>query len=251
MSFAQNVCFSGVTRLLMGRTLSPLTIVENMIKGIYEITTDYKFPGLEASGPVVNLVAFQANYSPNYFLQPGDADLDLNMVNSFFIYNNPFVAVTGGNYQVQTNSGYNLTYKTIDNIEVLLNIPGLPINWTRHEGEVWVTMPDNTYSIYMRYQKEHPWPSRNTTTEAAGNDLVLLPNDWQDIVEHITAMRCAREINLSNRANELYTILFGDTKFQSSDGVDGSPGLIAKRTSQRNRDQKTAPKRLRLRMGSV
>ena len=55
-----------------------------------ELSEDYKFPGLQTTGPVVNLVPLQANYSPDFFLKPADAGLELNKVDSFFIYTNGY-----------------------------------------------------------------------------------------------------------------------------------------------------------------
>jgi hypothetical protein len=64
-------------------------------------------------------------------------------------------------------------------------------------------------------------------------------------------MRAARDLNLQSKANELYTALYGDSKFQLTSGVEGCPGLIFQRTSQERRDQGTAMKSMRLKMGRV
>jgi len=239
--------YPGIQRLLMNRPISTAIMAENVRKSILEFQENYKFQGLEVSGPTVAFTPFVSNYSPSFFLNPGDATLELEKVDSFFVYNNPFAPVTTAG---QTNPGYNLKYRTIDNMEVLINIPGLPIYWTRHEGQVWIgSMPDQAYNVYMRYQKEHPFP--NAGTGNAGTDPILLPSTWQDILEYDGAKRCAQEINLSTKVSELHARLYGDEKFQSTDGVEGQPGLIFQRTSQRYRDQTTSTKRFRPRMGSV
>lgn len=239
--------YPAIGRLLMNRGVAIAFMAEAIRKGVLELTESYKFQGLEVSGPTVAFTPLVANYSPNYFLAPADDGIELNQVNSFFVYNNPFVPVTSSS---QTNAGYNIKYRTIDNIENLINIPGLPLYWTRHEGEIWVgSMPDQAYNVYMRYQKEHPFPNAGTVN--AGNDTLYLPNSWQDILEYVGAMRLAQEIGLSSKVTEFQTRLYGDVKFQKTGGIEGQPGLIFQRTSQRNRDQSTAMKRTRLRMGQV
>ncbi len=223
------------------------TIAEYARKSALEISENYKFPGLQTSGPVVQLVPLQAVYPVSYFMSTADqADVpDINKVDSFFIYNNGYQDLETANQQ---NTGFNLKFKTIDVIEVLINVPGLPTAWTRHEDNIWVgDVPDQPYYLYMRYQKEHPFP--NAGTMDANNDYILWPNSWQDIMEYAVAMRAARDLNLQSKANELYTALYGDSKFQSTSGVEGTPGLIFMRTPQENRDQTTTTKSLRLKMG--
>jgi len=244
--------YPAIKRLLMGRTVSEAIMAESVRKGILELTENYKFQGLEVSGPTVNFTPYVSFYSPDYFLKPADAGLELEKVDSFYIFTQAFVTVTSSS---QSNSGFNLKFRTVDDNEVLINIPGLPMFWSRYNKQIWIgSMPDQDYPVYMRYQKEHPFPLAGVappTTPNAGDDPVLLPNSWQDICEYASAMRCAQEINLSGKVTELHTRLYGDQKFQTSDGVEGSPGLIFQRTSQRNRDQTTSRKSFRLRMGIV
>ena len=247
MSFAISVLQTGAVALLNGRQPSAWnnTLAEYARKSVLELSENYKFPGLQVTGPVVQLIPLQAVYAPGYFLQIPDATLEVNKVNSFFIYNSPYASLSSAN---SFNSGYNLKFRTINDIEVLINVPGLPIYWTRHEGDVWLgSVPDQAYYIYMRYQKENPFPNQGTGT--ANTDLIYMPNSWQDILEYSIAMRAARDLNLSTKANELFTALYGDAKFQTSGGIEGSPGLIFQRTSQENRDQTTSSKSMRIKMG--
>jgi len=164
MPFTIGALATGVTSLLNGRTNYNNTLAEYARKSTLELTENYKSPYLQTSGPVVSLVALQAVYSPNYFLSTGDQNLEVNKVNSFFIYNTAYSALTSSS---QANTGYNLTFRTINDIEVLINIPGLPVHWTRHEGDIWLgSVPDQNYNIYMRYQKENPFQTlaRRTPT---------------------------------------------------------------------------------------
>lgn len=248
MSFQVSDCYAGITGLLMNRTVSNGIMQEAMRKAVLEFTTDYKHPLLEATGPIVSFVPFQSNYAASYFMQSADAALDLSKVNSFFLYNNPFIAPSSDNSQ--TNAGYDLKFRSIKDIEVLLNIPGLPIYWSRNNNQLWFgSMPDNAYNTYMRYQKEHP--SANTPGGFASNPQIMMSDEWQDMLEYAAAMRIAPQVNLASKRVELREALYGDEKFQQSSGIEGAPGLIFQRTSQRNRDQATTTRRLRLRMGGV
>lgn len=248
MSFTVADCYPGIIGLLMNRNINPGVMAEAVRKGVLELTNDYKHPLLEATGPVTNFIAYQNVYSPNYWLQNADDNLDVMKVNSFFIYNSPFVVPSATNSL--TNSGYDLKFRSINDIEVLINIPGLPLYWTRNNNQLYFgSMPDQTYSAYMRYQKEHPFP--NAGTGLAGEDPILMADEWQETCEYASAMRIAPQVNLSGKRTELREALYGDQKFQQTSGIEGSPGLIFQLTSQRNRDQATTTRRFRLRMGSV
>lgn len=240
MSYSIASLSTRIQSLLQGRVINPTMLVIYAQDTALELSENYKFPGLQTSGPVVELVPLQAVYSPNFFLSTIDQGLEINKVDSFFIYTNGYTQLQS---PTQQNTGFDLKFKTIDNIEVLINIPGLPTAWTRHEDNIWLgCVPDQNYSCYMRYIHESPFPA-NTSA-----DLVYFPNSWKDILSYSIAMRWARDLNLQSKANELYTALFGDSKFQISGGTDGTPGLIFQRTSQENRDQTTTTKSLRLRM---
>lgn len=248
MSFEAGDLFVGIQSLLMNRVIQNAVMLEGIRKAVLELTNDYKHPLLEATGPNVNFVAYQNVYAPNFFLQPGDANLDIEKVNSFFIFNNPYVAPSAQNSL--TNAGYDLKFRSIDSFEVLLNIPGLPIYWGRNNNQLYFgSMPDNTYTVYMRYQKQHPLS--NVVNGFTTVTPIEMADEWQETLEYAAAMRIAPQVNLSGKRTELREALYGNQKFQETSGIEGSPGLIFGLTSQRNRDQATTTRRFRLRMGSV
>ena len=232
-----------VSKLLQGRPIADADLINYAQDTALELGENYKFPGLQSTGPVKQLIPLQAVYSPNFFLSTSDQGLEVNKVDSFFIYTNGYTQLSS---PTQQNTGFELKFKTIDNIEVLINVPGLPTAWTRHEGNIWLgCVPDQAYSCYMRYIHEGPFPLGTTA------DFIYFPNSWKDILSYCIAMRAARDLNLQSKANELYTALYGDAKFQLSGGTDGTPGLVFQRTSQENRDQTTTTKSLRLRINRM
>lgn len=253
MSFVAQDCTTGISGLLMNRTVAPVIMMEAIRKAVLELTTDYKHPLLEDTGPITNLVAYQNNYTPSFFLQALEAPLDLSKVNSFFVYNSGYAAPGPGN--LVTNAGYDLKYRSVDSIEVLLNIPGLPMYWTRNNNQIYIaSMPDSAYPVFMRYQTQHPLTQAviddAPSTAAFSAQQIMMADEWMEIVEYAAAIRIAPQVNLANKKNELHTSLYGDQKFQTSSGIEGAPGLIFQRTSQRNRDQSTTTRRFRLRMGN-
>jgi hypothetical protein len=248
MSFQCEDCFTGIQALLMNRPVQQALMLEELRKSVLEFTENYKHPLLEATGPTVQLTQDVYVYSPDFFMNAPDAGLDVSMVNSFFIfesYNGP-----PSPSSTLTNSGYNLKYRSIDAVEVLMNIPGIPVYWSRNNNQIYLgSIPDNSYYLYMRYQREHPLA--NTVNGFTSTTQILMADTWQEILEYACAMRVAPKVNLADKKTELHTSLYGDTKFQSSSGIEGAPGLIFQRTSQRNRDQATTTRRLRIRMGRV
>lgn len=248
MSFVVSDCYTGIQALLMNRTIATSAMQEEIRKAVLELTEDYKHPLLEATGPNTNLVSLQNVYAPNFFLNAGDDNLDVSKVNSFFIYNNTYQVPTSNSSA--TNAGYDLKYRSMDAIEVLLQVPGLPVYWSRHNNQIYIaSMPDDDYTVYMRYQKQHPLS--NVVGGFVDGTQILMADTWQEIIEYAAAIRIAPKVNLANKKQELHTSLYGDQKFQTSGGIEGAPGLIFQRTSQRNRDQSTTTRRLRLRMGRV
>jgi len=238
--------YPAISDNLMGRQVPTAKVAEAIRKAILEYTENYKFTELQETGPTVQFIVNQPNYAPNYFLNPGSAALKMNKVNSFFLFLDPYAAPSSAIY-TGSNAGYDITFRTIDRMEVLINTTGMPLHWSRHDGSIWFGCnPDQTYYTYMRYQREHPFP--NAGTGNAGNDPIFMPDSWQEAIEYAASERLAQIYNLSSKVTELNARLKGDSKFQTSGGIEGSPGLIFQLTSDEQRDQSTTVKRFRLRM---
>jgi hypothetical protein len=242
MAFTVGSIYAAMPNYFSGRTIPSAQCYENTRKAILEMSENYKLPGLQATGPTVPLTLNYAGpYPYSTFQNAQYAGLEINKFDSFFIYYNGPVVPN------QENAGFPLRFKTINDLEILLNIPGLPTNWTRHEGQIYFAMaPNQIYYVYLRFQFEHPFP--NAGTSNAGNDPILLPNSWQDIVELATAEREASDFNLDARAAKFRQRIYGDPKFEATGGTEGAPGLLFARTSQEQRDQTTTMKSLRLLM---
>lgn len=237
---------------LMGRIIPTSKMADAIRKMVMEITENYDCYMLQETQPTLQFQQFVANYPLSFFfasstdpyLQPGY----INKIRSIFLYidsSSPPV-IDGTN---STAAGYNLTFRTIDRLNVLLNLVGLPIHWSRYNNQIWIAaVPDQAYYFQIRLQREHLFPNAGTTNE--GTDTIFLANSWQDILEYGAAQRLAQIYNLSTKATELNERLRGDAKFQLTGGLEGQPGLIFQRTSQEQRDQTTTVKQFRLKMGN-
>lgn len=245
-SYTVNTIYTNMPNYFSGRSIPQSSCWEHTAKVCLELSQNYPFSGLEVTGPTITLTQYKAGpYTYSTFQQPADAGLELNKFDSFFAY------YQGGPPVVdQANAGYPLKFRSIDDLEILMNQLGPPTYWSRHDGNIYFAMqPDqaNFYYVYLRYQKEHPFPNRGTAS--AGSDPILLGNTWQDIVEVCVAERLARfDFNLNKRATDFYESVYGDPKFQRTGGTEGAPGLIFSRTSHTQRDQTTSTRQMRLRM---
>lgn len=232
MSFTVGTIQGTLPRLLAGRTLATTDMADWTRKSVLELTENYKFPQLQATGPLVQLTQFSAGpYAYNLFLQTGDAGLEIEKIDSFFLfYQVPAFPLDASNGE---NPGYPLFFRTIDVMEIEINTLGIPIHWTRHEGQIYFGFaPNQAYYLYARYRKEHPFSS-----PPQASDPILMPNSWQDIVEYATAERAANELRLWDIAKGYHTAIYGDPLFERSGGTEGQPGLIFKRTSQEQQDK--------------
>lgn len=244
MAYTVGTIQATLPQVLAGRTLPSAQTAEYVRKAVLELTENYKFPALQTSGPNFTLPIGNAGpYPYNDFLSVADQNLEIEKIDSFFIYYNPPVfplTATSG-----VNPGYPLRFSTIDAMEMEINILGIPIHWSRHEGQIYFGFaPNQKYVVYARYRKEHPFPNAGLIT--APNDPILMPNSWQDIVEYSTGERAAFDIRLYDIAAKNHEILYGDTKFIRTNGIEGKPGLIFGRTSQEEQDQSTTHKMMRV-----
>lgn len=205
---------------------------------ILELSRDHRFQGLERTGPQVILTTNVNNYTNDFFIQPADMGKVTNLIPNLFRFFTYPLNTTGG------NSGSNLAWKTIDAIELMLNLPGIPTYFTRYQDKYWLApVQQSPFVIYMRYQIEHPFSKPVSPTDA-----FLLPNEWKEIAEYAAAQRGAINLRLLDYASQYHTILFGDPEFQRSSGATGMPGLIFRRIMQMEGDSTSMMRQIRVKV---
>lgn len=222
--------------------LESLGVYQWLMDAILELSRDYRFPDLERTGPNVTLTANVNNYSNDALIQPTDVGKVTNLIPNFFRYfNYPIGSIATG------AAGSNLIWKTIDAIELMLNLPGVPAYFTRYQNKYWVAPVQISPLIaYLRYQIEHPF-----SNPPAKTDPFMLPNEWREIAEYAAAYRGAINLRLLDYAQSYHTILFGDPEFQRSSGATGMPGLIFRRITQMEGDSTSMMKQIRVHVPSL
>jgi len=221
--------------------LVTLGIYQWLQDAILELSRDYRFPDLEKTGPNFTLTANLNNYTNDNLIQVADAGKVTNLIpNIFRFFNYPIGSTSQG------AAGSNLAWKTIDAIELMLNLPGIPTYFTRYQNKYWFApVQQSPLVVYMRYQIEHPF----SAVPVAG-DPFLLPNEWKEIAEYAAAYRGAINLRLLDYASQYHTILFGDPEFQRSSGATGMPGLIFRRITQMEGDSISMMKQIRVHVPS-
>jgi len=113
-------------------------------------------------------------------------------------------------------------YQEVDKFQTL-SAP--PIVWYRFADTIGFNpVPDKAYTVQARVLREHPF---NTPL---GDTTVLLPNDWDEILEWSAAMRGFMELLEYGKAMDIRNILHGDPKHPDR------PGLIEGRKKRRERE---------------
>jgi len=208
----------GVWEKLSNRTdVKPQWIADAVI----ELSRSYPFDDLQDTGPTVQMLANVYSYPIQFFLNPADVIANANLIPSFYMYYLNPTAIPGG-----YNPGIGLSYKSIDSLELMFSTPGTPAYFARFQNRYWIApQPNQNYFAYLRYQKQHPF-----SKPAALTDVIMLPDEWREIVEYSAALRGAGNLRMLDYATSYKTTLFGDPKKPSD------VGLIAARVSQMESD---------------
>jgi len=209
---------------------------------ILELSRNFRFPGLERTGPMITFNKGQISYTNDSLIQASDAGRVTNLIPSFVRFFNPYSSTSG------TNSSSCLDWKTVDALELMFNTPGVPSYFTRYGDEYKIApVPDQNYTAYLRYQIEHPFTGSVTgNPQATATDKFLLPSDWKLIAEFAIAEQGAIVLRMNDYAQQYHQTIFGDPEFERSSGGRGNPGMIFRRISQMEGDSISMPRALRV-----
>ena len=246
-NFTVGDCYPGIQEDLAGRVVSQDKMAEWVRKVVLEYSGDYWFQGLQNTGPYNYLTPGQFSYDPSQFLQVADVGQEVRKVASFFMYYQAGLSIPPPvNLQGGVNPGVNLKYRSVDSIENTLNTNTIPAYWSRWKGRILIApCPQTNYLNYLRYQFAHPFPNAGTPT--AGNDVIYLDDDWQDVIEYGSAYRGAISLRLLDYATQYRNILYGDPKAVDANGRRIDLGLIYSRVPQYERDVTTTTRSFKIR----
>lgn len=224
-----------VVEALQNRTDVASIAPKYIKRAIQEICESNPFEELKVTGPTVALTTGQSLYPVSTFLNPGN---DYVQIPSFCVY------VDYPNNTVVTT----MLYKTVMAIDPMATTAtqGVPSRWTRFGTNIIIgPTPNQTYSVFMRYQVRHNFPLDETDLSGV---MVYVPDTWEEIVTYAAAERIAVVKRWNDQATYLHNILWGDPASQTKDGTLARPGLIAARTLQIERDQQHNSRQLMIRV---
>jgi hypothetical protein len=192
--------------------------------------TDYRdeFSELEILGPLFNLTG---STTPSLSVQEYDESNiiptgDINMATlDILIWRDP----PKNSVRQKLDPSH---YQEVDKSQVS---PGVPTKWYRFGGSIgFQSTPDKNYQIQARVLRQHP-----IADAALQTTVILLPRDWNEILEWAAAERGFMEMQEFEKASGIHTLLYGDPKYPTK------PGLIAGRKKKRGREAHRTTGRLR------
>ena len=95
-----------------------------------------------------------------------------------------------------------------------------------HYGEGDQLLITNDTRVTRIYQDGNLISYTDVVNGFAVDTTILMADEWQEILEYAAALRLAPQVNLSDKRVELREALYGDTKFQTTSGIEGAPGLV-------------------------
>jgi hypothetical protein len=210
----------GVKRRLANRIDAEANAPYFLRDAIRELTDDFDFSELEVVGPQVQLTVNTPNYAVEFF-QPQN-NVELNRMTLLKLFTDP----------PNNSRSMMLKYREPALVLPLCDISGVPSNWTRYGGEIWIgCKPNTTYTVQAFFQKKHPF--LGTTTDTIKASDFRLPDNWQEIIEIAAALKGAAELRLPDFIQMYHNLLHGDPKRPEE------IGMLKRRVSQHEKDKVT------------
>lgn len=101
--------------------------------------------------------------------------------------------------------------------------PSLPTEWYRFGNTIGFDPPPNkNYQVQARIMRRHPITDYFNVSGMLNATVVLLPNEWFEVLEWAAAIRGFMELLEFEKAGEVKTMLWGDPAHPND-----NPGLIA------------------------
>jgi hypothetical protein len=218
-----------VINALQGRTDVSALVPLYMKRTLQELTDNYPFEELRATGPTVSLAATVSTYPASLFLNTGD---DYTIHSSFALFvdfpRNTIVSP--------------VTYKTPAAIEVMIApaTKGIPAKWSRYGSNILLgPTPDKPYQLFFRYQRRYQFQEDNL-----GVTPIFITDSWEEIAIYACAERIALVKRWNEQATYLHQILYGDPEYQTTQGKSGRPGLLSARLFQQEKDEQMSSRSL-------
>jgi|SRR5271166_4335809 len=103
------------------------------------------------------------------------------------------------------------------------SFPSLPTEWYRFGNTIGFEPPPNqNYQVQARIMRRHPITDYFNAAGQLNTTVILLPNEWFEVLEWAAAMRGFAELLEFEKVAEVRTLLWGDPAHPND-----NPGLIA------------------------
>ena len=210
-----------VVQKLENRTTNTANIDRYLRDALIELTSNPdlrdSFPDLEVRGPVFNLqggdIMFSVQeYAESHFVWP----MDFNVKFLNFVIWIDFPVNTRSQ---KLNPG---VYQESDEFK---QGPSLPVDWYRFGHLVgFDPTPNRNYLVQGTYQRRHPITDWFNTQGLLNTTIVLMSEEWYEVLEWLAAMRGFAELLNYPRAEEVYNMCWGRPDPHNSG--ERLPGLV-------------------------
>jgi hypothetical protein len=221
-----------VVQKLENRTTNTNNIDRYVRDALIELTSNPdlrdSFPELETRGPVYNLIGGSINisvqeYAETSFVWPEDRSVKiLNFVIWIdFPFNTRTQKLDPGVFQEADE------YK---------QGPSRPVSWYRIGNLIgFDPTPDRNYLVQATYQRAHPINDYFNTAGLLNKTIVLMREEWFEVLEWVAAYRGFGELLNYPRAQEVFNMVWG----RPDPGTSGErlPGLITNLKSRRQSER--------------
>jgi hypothetical protein len=178
---------------------------------------DYRdsFPELEEFGPVFNLTGGPIGTTVQEY-----PESNLVPVGDFLIKTLDILIWIDYPTNTKTRQLDPTNFQDTDKYQ---SFPSLPTQWYRFGNNIGFEPPPNqNYQVQARLMRRHPITDYFNTNGQLNQTVILLPNEWFEVLEWAAAMRGYMEKLNYERANEIKQMLWGDPAHPND-----NPGLIA------------------------
>lgn len=110
--------------------------------------------------------------------------------------------------------------------------PSLPNSWYRFGNTIgFEPTPNQNYQVQARIMRRHPITDYFNSSGLLNTTVILMPNEWYEVLEWAAAQRGFMELLEFEKANSVRTLLWGDPEHPND-----MPGLVASVKTKRRQE---------------
>lgn len=110
--------------------------------------------------------------------------------------------------------------------------PSLPTMWYRFGNTIgFESTPNQNYQVQARLMRRHPITDYFNASGLLNTTVILMPNEWYEVLEWAAAQRGFMELLEFEKATSIRTLLWGDPEHPND-----FPGLVASVKTKRRQE---------------